>query len=280
MKNRIWVICLMGMVMAGSGVGKTTSGLIFHGLDTINTKNQFGFDFVTQQSCTTFIITAPFSCVNHFTITIDMQLQKYIFSPDNQDGPAYCISIGKLNLDSIKVAPPDSIFLKQPNGHGDDIPVDSLSTRVGNVYILKTGIDPRPAWNNAFYAKIKILKFIVIDSAQHQIKMVFLWAFNRSGYPDLTTSGLDTFHLDGTSALPPNRPSASHANLSSVNKHVFTVATSRFTLPQDLITSNTFVTIYDLSGKTLCRLAPGSAGTIDLRRMGAAGKVFLIRVEN
>jgi hypothetical protein len=127
--------------------------------------------------------------------------------------------------------------------------------------------------------KMKILKFVVIDSAQHQVKMIFLWAYNNSGFHDLTTSGLDTFHLDGTAALPSNHPSASHANLSSVNKHFFTTTTAKFTLPQSLLNANTFVTIYDLSGKTLCRLAPGNIGTIDLRRMGTAGKVFLIRVQ-
>ena len=191
------------------------------------------------------------------------------------------LDIGKMNLDSIKSAPPDSL-MKDDLGLGQPyeffrIAPDSLQKCVGNCYILKTGIDPRRG--NNLYAKIKILGFDVTDSTNHYVKMRFLWTYNDNGFKDLHTSGLDTFHLDGTSALPSNHQSTSHANLSSANKHFFTVTTSKFTLAQSLLGANTLITVYDLSGRTLCRLAPGNAGTIDLRRMGAAGKVFLIRVE-
>jgi hypothetical protein len=265
----------MGMVMAGNGQGKTAGGLILSGLDTLLTNKLFGFDFVTQTACTS---SSDYpGCQQHFyfqnfgnNASLNYHIGLWL---------GYGIKMGKMNLDSIRTAPLDSIFYLN-DGTVDIIPPDSLSFRLGNVYVLKTGTDPRPIWNRPFYAKIKILKFVVIDSTNHSVKMVFLWAYDNTGTHNLATSGLDTFHLDGTSSLPSNHQSPSHANLSSVNKTFFTIATSKFTLPQSLLTPNTFVTIYDLSGRTLCRLAPANAGTIDLRRMGAAGRVFLIKVEN
>jgi hypothetical protein len=112
MKKRFLVICLMGMVMAGNGYSRTNAGLILSGIDTINTRNQVGFDFVTEQSCTVGIIMAPFACVNHFLFTFNAN--KYDLAPDAQDGPAYCITVGNVNLDSIKAAPTDSVFSSQP----------------------------------------------------------------------------------------------------------------------------------------------------------------------
>jgi hypothetical protein len=164
-----------------------------------------------------------------------------------------------MNLDSIKLAPADSIFTKQPNGHGDDIPADSLSSRIGNVYLMKTATDPRPAFNNAFYAKMRILKFNVVDSAQHQIKMVFLWAFNISGLPDLTTSGLDTFHLDGTTLDRPNNRLANSVNRVSTGQHVFKVVGDRFVLPQELVGRVKWLTVWDLRGKRVGRIEVGNS---------------------
>ncbi|HUI91420.1 MAG TPA: hypothetical protein VLX68_04140 [Chitinivibrionales bacterium] len=275
--RKIILMGMMGLVMAGNGVAKTEGGLILSGLDTISTPKQTGFDFVTQTCCTTSINIAPYKCVNHFLINAYLAT-KYLLSlwPDNQNGPAYCINMDKMNLDSIKAAPSDSIFYLQPNGHGDDIPVDSLSSRIGNVYLMKTAPDPRDGY--PYYAKIKIIKFIVVDSAQHQIKMVFLWAANITGYHDLTTSGLDTFHLDGTPTLTQdNSLSATSAN-RPLTPAVFKVATGKFFIPLALQSPGAFLSIYDLSGKQLARVSAGTGRVIDLRQFGAGRGVFVVRV--
>jgi hypothetical protein len=239
--------------MNASGV--ELGGLILFGVDTINTKNQYGFDFVTQKSCTVSINNAPFTCVNHFLFNFNVN--RYILAPDAEDGPAYCINMGKMNLDSIKLAPADSIFLKQSSAHGDDIPADSLSSRVGNVYLMKTATDPRTIYNRPFYAKIRILKFIVLDSALHQIKMVFLWVYNDSGLPDLTSAGLDTFHLDGTTLNQPRNRLANGMNRVTTGQYVFKVVGDRFTLPQELVGKVKWLTVWDLRGKRVGRIEVG-----------------------
>jgi hypothetical protein len=191
--------------------------------------------------------------------------------------------LGKLNLDSIKSAPPDSL-MKDDLGLGQPymflkIAPDSLSKCIGNVYLLKTATDPRPLWATAFYAKIRILKFIVVDSASHNIKMVFLWACQMSGTGDLHTSGLDTFHLDGTATLPRNNASTSHAAFSSRNQNVFKVVGDMFTVPKVLIGSGTSITVFDLSGRKLGTVRMGREGSVDLRGYGAHNGVRVVRVE-
>jgi hypothetical protein len=253
--KKLILFLLLFLVLNVSGT--ELGGLILYGVDTINTRNQVGFDFVTQKSCTTGIISGPFTCVDHFLFTFNVN--QYDLVPDNQDGPAFCINMGKMNLDSIKTAPADSIFTKQPNGHGDDIPADSLSSRIGNVYLMKTASDPRPSYNVPLYAKIKILKFIVVDSASHQIKMVFLWAYNDDGTHDLTTSGLDTFHLDGITLNQPNNRLASSVNRANAGQYAFKVVGDRFVLPQELVGKVKWLTVWDLRGKRVGRIEVGNS---------------------
>jgi hypothetical protein len=269
MKNRFWVICLMGMVMEGSGMGKTEGGLILRGLDTLDIPREKGFDFVKQTACTSYFVN---TCVLNFDEQFYPPSLKYVIFVQN----GYSINKGKMNLDSIKQAPADSLFTGSL--YVDSIPPDSLSSRIGNVYLLKTAPDPRPGYNYSLFAKIRIIKFIVIDSAQHQIKMIFLWGYNDSGIRDLTTKGLDTFHLDGTSALPSNLPPTSPANLSSVNKQFFMTTTSKFTLPQSLPGAYTFVTVYDLAGKMLGRAVADKNRVVDLRQFAQGKGVLVIRM--
>jgi hypothetical protein len=116
--------------------------------------------------------------------------------------------MGKKNLDSIVTAPSDSVFEAAPGTHVDSLFPDSLSSYIGNVYVIKTGEDPRDEY--PYYAKIKILDIIVHDLAENKIDMVFLWAANWSGLRDLATTNLDTFDL-GSGVTPVTRGVKAHA---------------------------------------------------------------------
>ena len=258
-----------------SVIAKPDAGLILSGLDTMFLNGYcFGFDFVLGRACTS---STDNQCNGHFNVawTVDTSYQAWIM------GQGRMLDLGKLNLDSVKTAPPDSI-MKDDLGLGQPymffkIAPDSLSKCVGNVYILKTATDPRPVWNRQFYAKIKILKFIVVDSAQHQIKMVFLWTFNRSGYPDLTTSGLDTFHLDPTNAA---FIGFKHASLVRNNwTTVFKVVGDRFILPPGLAEKSVVLAVYDLSGKKLGQIAVNNEKAVSLRQFIKNRGVAVVKVE-
>jgi hypothetical protein len=193
-------------------------------------------------------------------------------------GLGYGMKMGKMNLDSIKTAPPDSIFYLN-DGKIDVIHPDSLSSRIGNVYIIKTGTDPRPAWTGTYYAKIKILGFKVIDSVKHEIEMRFLWAFQRDQSQNVTTSGLDTFHLS-TPVISGNTSSASR-KYGNNSQPVFKVVGDRFVVPKEFLGSGAFLSIYNLAGKRLGRVAVGNGqGVVDIRSLeGIAKSVVVVRVE-
>jgi hypothetical protein len=80
------------------------------------------------------------------------------------------------------------------------IPPDSLEDYIGTVYVIKTGEDPRD--ERPYYAKLKIMDFNLIDAANHEVEMVFLWAVNLSGTTDLRTANLDTFNLTTDTRRP------------------------------------------------------------------------------
>jgi hypothetical protein len=188
--------------------------------------------------------------------------------------------MGKINLDSVKFAPPDSILYQEPIGKIDSIPPDSLSSRIGNVYVFKTGTDPRPAWNMPFYAKIKILNLIVVDSASHSVKMAFLWAYNNSGTTDLRTSGLDTFHLDTVPTAIRSSTLASPRNSNLANpQNIFKVAGDFFNVPANLIGLKSHASVFDLSGRKLAEIPLGTSKILDLRRYGFSKGVLLVRIE-
>jgi|WetSurMetagenome_2_1015567.scaffolds.fasta_scaffold13163_5 hypothetical protein len=260
--------------------GKEDAGLILSGLDTLWTNKLIGFDFVTQTACTS---SSDYpGCYRHiyFQDYTDIHLH-YDLRIEVRGGAAseYSMKMGKVNLDSIKLAPPDSILYTQPIGKIDSIPPDSLSSRVGNVYVLKTGTDPRPVWNRPFYAKIKVVKFIVVDSASHSIKMVFLWAFNRSGYPDLTTSGLDTFHLDSVpTAIREAGIAAPRVSGPAGGRYVFKVVGDRFVVPEGLV-GKKCLGVYDLMGKKLGEIFLKEAKTVNIAGFVKARGILVIRVE-
>jgi hypothetical protein len=257
-------------------LGETNGGLILSGIDTLIDGPWYcSFDFVLQRPCTS---STDVTCNSHFGFLWDGGYGGYLA---RLTGQGRMLDRGKLNLDSVKSAPADSV-MQRDLGLGQPyiffkIAPDSLSKCIGNVYVLKTGIDLRPVWNRPFYAKIKILKFIVVDSVQHQIKMVFLWAYNNTGTHDLTTSGLDTFHLDPTIAA---RNSFGPAPLAQgINNAVFKVVGDRFVLPPGLAGKNLALFVYDLSGKKLGQIAVNNEKAINLRQFIKNRGVVVVKVE-
>lgn len=272
-----WLTIVIVFLLSTSGFAKTNGGLIFSGLDTLN--SDAGFDFVLARPCST---SGDNACYAHFSYGWSSGINAYIAGVGS---PGRMLDLGKLNLDSIKSAPPDSV-MKDDLGLGQlyrffRIAPDSLSKCIGNVYLLKTATDPRPLWGTPFYAKIRILKFIVVDSASHSIKMVFLWACQMSGAGDLHTSGLDTFHLDTV-------PTAIRENSLAVSRHsrfagsgqVFKVVGDVFTVPKDLIGSGASVTVFDLSGRKLGTVATNGCRSVILQQFVKGKGVFVVRVEN
>jgi hypothetical protein len=176
-------------VMAANTAVKTD--LIYSGVDTITSGD--AMDFVAQKPCTS---------ATEDNCTGQIVFGRYGVSPDfyfSFSGPN-CISryMGKMNLDSISAAPPDSQLNTGLGTSGTiifRIFPDSLNSCIGNVYVVKTGkARPAGAYNWPLYVKLKILDFDVLDTASYHIQMIFLWVFNESGNRDLRTPNpVDTF---------------------------------------------------------------------------------------
>src|SRR5271157_6268596 len=81
---------------------KANGGLIFSGIDTIYGGQ--GFDFVLQRPCST---SGDAACNPHFDYLWDGGYNGYI---GRLSGLGLMLDLGKLNLDSIKSAPPDSVM--------------------------------------------------------------------------------------------------------------------------------------------------------------------------
>jgi hypothetical protein len=267
------IVLFILTILSANIYTKELSGLILSGIDTFLTKNQLGFDFVTQENCTTFVNIAPYTCVDHFRIFLNTYTLKYVV-----DVPlGYSIKMGKINLDSIKSAPQDSVFNKQQIGQVDSIPVDSLSSRVGSIYLMKTGPDPRDKY--PYYAKLKIIRFVVVDSAAHQIKMVFLWAANISGQHDLTTSGLDTFHLEPPTINQPNTLFVKGVNHAARNQYIFKVVGDKFIVPQELVGKIKWLTMWNMKGRKLGRIGIENQKEIGVMRVTKSKGVLVGRLE-
>jgi hypothetical protein len=254
----------------GSGNAANTALTLF-GVDTLLTNKgyvpgvKYGFDFVTQTACTSFS-DYP-GCHSHF-----------FFSPFSSPerhfdiwmiGGGYAVKMGKVNLDSLKTAPTDLEFQKSP-GRADSIPPDSLSSRVGNSYWIKTGVDPRD--HMKYFAKIRILSMKVLDSANRKVEMVFLWGCNVNGGRTAITSDLDTFHFGTTAVIPGNSGKAIKAGAGSAgSRKVFMVAGERFVVPAGL-DRDTKLWVYDLAGKKLGSIVAGRDGVVDLRGVRKGGR--------
>lgn len=215
--------------------------LTLSGVDTISYAYEYGFDFINQQACTTSTYTPPYDCNNHFRFYYYDMISAYTLSA----GTGYGIQAGKVNLDSIYTAPPDSSFKMSPQF--DTIPPDSLSAYVGNSYIIKTGVDPRDA--SIYFAKIRIVGFRLIDSATHTVEMRFIWACNVNGSRDIATSGLDTFNFPTSTIHSGTTPKPV---AFSTEQRVFKVVGDKFRIPKELMAGKVnFIEVFDLRGKRL-----------------------------
>jgi hypothetical protein len=136
-------------------------------------------------------------------------------------------------------------------------PPDSLAQYIGNVYVIKTDLDPRR--DVPVHAKIKILDFTIRDVENHEIDMIFLWTANLSGKLDLTTTNLDTFTLDYTvdtiNGSAVSSPGITrNAIAKSVNFiHGFTTVAvnGMVTIPSAFIAKNRTISIFDPKGRLL-----------------------------
>lgn len=248
-----------------ANIGSIQAITIFSGIDTVITRKTYGFDFVTQKVCTTTTNTNMYTSQMYFTPFRDPELHYDIVVPEG-----YLIKLGMVNLDSIKIAPHDSIF--QKNGRADSIPPDSLLSRVGQSYLIHTGLDRRD--DNVYIVKLRILGMKVLDSAKKNVEMRFLWCYSPDGYRNYTTSGLDTFNYSTT--VISRTPSA----LKKINRtNVFKVTGNKFIVPKEFIGTGAYLTVYDLAGRKLWRMAIGKNTEIDISNIqGCRDLMRVIRV--
>lgn len=264
MKVKILIILCLSII--STGYSKKLGGLILTGVDSIYTKNQWGYDLNYQKSCTTMISSS--TCFHHFEFYYVDVHNSYSFATPTL---GYSIKKYRMNLDSIKTAPADSFFYKNQNNIGDTISVDSLKSRIGNVYLLWTDVDPRVGVR--FHAKIKILDIAVKDSAKHQVVFKFLYAFQMTGGTDIATSNLDTFHMEPTSTI------ASKLSIPSISlrQSVFKVFGNTFTMPQELAGTNAMLSLFDLKGRKLGVIETHGQKVVDVRSVAKGNGVMVVK---
>jgi hypothetical protein len=154
-------------------------------------------------------------------------------------------NMGNVNLDSLKTAPPDSILRKR-RGVIDEIPCDSIYSRIGNSYWIMTGVDWRD--RRMYIAKIRILDIKAIDSAQTLYRMKFIYAFSPNASKTILTSGLDTFNLGASGVHYENL----FVNRNSNDNKVLCFVGEDNYLSRGLINQrSSLIRFYDLTGKLM-----------------------------
>ena len=224
----------------------TTAGLIKTKLDTLNVGAELGYDFVNMAPCAA---RYDRGCELHIEFWYYGIPAAYtLFVPRG-----YGFMVGDTCLDSIKSAPSDSIFKLGEYGRAGYIPPDSLAQYIGKVYVIKTGEDTHMDY--PLYAKLRILDFTVRDNDAHKIDMVFVWACNWGGYPDLHTANLDTFTLDyhvdtipETTANPRIIALQEKSTALGRTVRVSVGADGRLVLPHDMLQGNGPVMVFDAAG--------------------------------
>ncbi len=255
---RMTAACIVLLLLAyRAGRADSMAGLIVSGLDTLEIPTFYGFDFVVQQSCTTSSYTPPYDCNSHFEF-VYAWVEGYLLMS------GLGLRHGKTNLDSITWAPHDSVFEKEGYSvHIDSIPPERLQEYVGNVYIIKSGVDPRPFMGNAVYAKIKILELKEVDPENHHVDMAFLWVANRSGIRDLT-SAVDTF---GTTAVADARESVAKRATVAPRRGaagLVVAANGVFVVPPQWRGSVERVGVFDVRGRVVRETALSGRHTVPL----------------
>lgn len=252
-------------------VSNVSAVTIYRGVATINTNTHPGFDFIQQIACSTG--TSSSVCDQNFDMFNGLQAIS-----DIESNGGYGVKMGQVNLDSLKTAPVDSVFALSPDWI-DQIPFDSLLSRVGCTYWIKTGPDN----GSIFYAKIRIISFPIRDSITPETAMKFLYALNAAGQRTCATSGLDTFHYSQSGVLSPGvSPERKTTEFSSPGQLIFKAAGNKFILPKELEGTSGFLSIFSLIGRRLGRVAfDGNTREINLSGAGwASDGAAVVRVEN
>jgi len=242
LKNIIILIFTILAIAVYSIYAKNTGGLIYTGIDTIHYSNQYGFDFYAEAVCST---GHPGGCFSHFNFAHLEYLHGYVLLA----GDGKSIRYGRYNLDSIKVAPPDSIWAKY-QAYADTIPDDSLANTIGDIFLIKSGSDPR--LRSQLYAKIKILNIIFRNKAEFQVDVVFLWACQLNGGKDLGTTGLDTFHLD---SIPTIARSGRLKGAISHEPGVMRIVGNTARIPAEWVGNTGHIKLFDMKGR-VANLSP------------------------
>jgi hypothetical protein len=277
MKKTTFFLCATFMIVAAGN----SVALVLKGGDTLTTypdnkylvgSSKVGYDFVNQVACTSY--TDYNGCNNHFELeqilSTNARWTYDLSAPSSGYPEGYGVNMGIINLDSLVTAPPDSIFNKNYVTF-DAIPVDSVASRVGCSYWIKTGPDPQYT-NRILFAKIRILSFKVLDSANHKAQMRFIYACDINGNSAIATFNFDTF-FRSTSVL------SLHATASAwkPDRQVYTLTGNRLAVPGEFQSTGGVATVYSLAGRMLERVGfKKGAGQIDIKNNGRAGSVLLL----
>ena len=266
------LICAWAHTSQG-GPAHAYAGLIKTKLDTLHVGVEEGYDFVNMAAC---LGPNDNTCEMHIRFWYYGIPAAYtLFVPRG-----YGFMVGDTCLDSIKSAPSDSIFKLGEYGRAGYIPPDSLAQYIGKVYVIKTGEDTH--FDRPLYAKLRILDFTVRDNDAHKIDMVFVWACNWGGYPDLHTANLDTFtldyHVDTLDVTTAYDPVGNPVPRARAGSGKFTGASAiaingRVRLPAEILTPGREIILYDQRGRVLGRVGEEAV------MAGGAGEVVEINVE-
>ncbi len=279
--NKIKLIFIILIIFKTNLIAEIMAGLIFSGVDTLHTKLYEGyhegyFDFVLGRPCTSEVDYNSSEFNDHIVFTWDISPPVYVLAIT----PSYGLfkDFGKINLDSIKEAPPDSELVDR-NGAGIyrvfNVTPDSLNSLIGTAYIIKTREDPRD--DCPFYVKLKILNFNVIDSINHEVEMAFLWAYQATGGKDLETTGLDTFNIP-TAIVSDIKKSALQSNKRRI-KTVFKVYGNRINIPEHLVGKVRFAEVYDLRGRLLGIVSVANEKIFSIKNIVGVKEVCIIKLK-
>jgi hypothetical protein len=267
------VFLLIILLFSISGFGESKIILLQNGIDTLQIPGNKGFDFLLGRVCKEVVNGGVNdSCFSH----IEFRSFNNYYKLNSNDG--YALKMGKVNLDSIYNAPPDSVFLRNEIGVVDSFNSDSLIKSVGDVYILKTTVDPRKQYG--LYVKFKILGFKMIDCANRGVEMRFLWNANLSGLHDIGSYlPIDTFRLDtsGTHCV-----SLSFRNIfkkPAMREKAIKFVGFKNAVIKESMGGNMRLGVFDIRGKKQGEILLSNNQIIGWRQFEKSNGVYLLRLE-